>query len=288
MALIAAIFGLTGCQQLGLGDENPAEPSPPPAAGSSISYTAVGASDANGVGSSFPCVPFTVCANGKGYVFVAANTLRAQTFTVTLQNLGIPTAVLSQRIQSLGQQYGRDIFGNFITDEMPFVLRDSTLVTIFAGGNDVNVITAALNRGAGGTNPNAYIDSQVALFGADYATLLSGIRSLAPAARIVALNVPNVGGLPFLATAPLSERQAAQRISVGMTTTVVNPLVAQDVRVVDLMCEPRIYQAAQLSSDGFHPNDAGYAILAGEVVRALTSTTFAAPKATCPQMSLVP
>ena len=288
MALIVAIFGLTGCQQLGLGDENPAEPSPPPAAGSSIRYTAVGASDANGIGSSFPCVPFTVCANGKGYVFVAANTLRAQTFTVTLQNLGIPTAVLSQRIQSLGQQYGRDIFGNFITDEMPFVLRDSTLVTIFAGGNDVNVITAALNRGAGGTNPNAYIDSQVALFGADYATLLSGIRSLAPAARIVALNVPNVGGLPFLATAPLSERQAAQRISVGMTTTVVNPLVAQDVRVVDLMCEPRIYQAAQLSSDGFHPNDAGYAILAGEVVRALTSTTFAAPKATCPQMSLVP
>ena len=54
--------------------------------------------------------------------------------------------------------------------------RDSTLVTIFAGGNDVNIITAALGGGAGAGNPAAFIDQQVQNFGADYATLLDGIR----------------------------------------------------------------------------------------------------------------
>ena len=48
------------------------------------------------------------------------------------------------------------------------------------------------------------------------------------------------------------------------------------------MCEPRLYQPAQLSSDGFHPNDAGYAILADEVVRATTSSAYPAPKSQVP------
>ena len=238
------------------------------------------------IGSSVPCViPFTPCPGGKGYVFVATNTLRAQNFTVTLSNLGLETAVISQRLQSIG---GSRTFANFISDEMPFVERASTLVTIFAGANDVNVIMAALAAGAGGTNPNAYIDDQVRQFGADYATLLNGIRSRAPSAQIVALNLPNLAGLPYLATVPLSRRQAAQRMSVGMTTTVINPLTAQGLRVIDLMCEPRIYQAAQLSSDGFHPNDAGYAILADAVVRSVTSATFPQPQSRCDHMSVVP
>jgi lysophospholipase L1-like esterase len=284
-----ACLGLGACSQLGFGGgDSPAGPSNPPSPGSSISYTAVGASDANGVGSSTVCLPFSDCPTGKGYVYVATRSLQTQRFTVSLLNLGIPTAVISQRLQTLGRQYGRDILGNFIVDEMPFIQRDSTLVTIFAGANDVNVITTALNAGAGGTNPTIYMDQQVALFGVDFTTLLGGVRSLAPSAHIVVLNLPNIGALPFLATASLSQRQAAQRLSTAITTTVINPLTTQGIRVVDLMCEPRLYQAAQLSADGFHPNDAGYAILADAVVRALTATTFAAPQIACAQMFTVP
>jgi hypothetical protein len=73
-----------------------------------------------------------------------------------------------------------------------------------------------------------------------------------------------------------------------MTTTVVNPLTSQGVIVVDLMCDARIYQPSNYSADGFHPNDAGYAVIAGEVVRAETSSSYPAPQASCSAMSLVP
>src|SRR3982750_1513003 len=73
--------------------DGPTGPSGPPAAGSMIFYTAVGASDATGHGASVECVPFVDCPNGAGYVPVTARQLRSQGFIVMLSNLGIPTAV---------------------------------------------------------------------------------------------------------------------------------------------------------------------------------------------------
>jgi lysophospholipase L1-like esterase len=271
-----------------MGGDNPAAPSGPPAQGSTIVYTAVGASDATGHGASVECIPFGDCPNGTGYVPVTVRQLGTQGFTVNLRNLGIPTAVIGQDFETLGQQYDRTIVGNFINQEMPFILPNSTVVTIFAGGNEVNTITAALGAGAGGADWTGFIDAQVRAFGTDYATLMSGIRSRAPSAHIIVLNLPNLGALPYLARAAAQQRQAAQRAAVGMTTTVINPLTAQNATVVDLMCDSRAYQTGNYSSDGFHPNDAGYAFVAGEVVRAMTTATYPSPRVSCPQMSLVP
>ncbi|MGH9146604.1 MAG: SGNH/GDSL hydrolase family protein [Vicinamibacterales bacterium] len=268
-------------------EKNPAGPSGFPTPNSAIVYTALGASDANGVGSSVECFPFSECANGMGYVPVARRQLQGQGFTVNLRNMGIPAAVISPEFQSIGNQYNRDIPANFIQQEAPFTLQDSTLVTIYAGGNEVNTITSALGGGAGGSNPSGYIDTQVRLFGTNFATLLDIVRSRAPSARIVVLNLPNLGGLPYLAGAPLAQRQAAQRISVGMSTTVINPLVSQNVTVIDMMCDARYYQRSSLSADGFHPNDAGYSFMAAEVVRAATGP-YPTPQASCGQMTLVP
>ncbi len=285
----AAVSGATGCNKLGLGgDASPTAPSGPPAAGSTVFYTAVGASDASGVGSSAECLPLADCPNGMGYVPVAVRSLKAQGFTVTNLNLGIPTAVIGRDFQTLGQQYNRVIVGNFIDSEMNFVQTNATVVTIFAGINEVNTITAALGGGAGGADPNAYIDAQVKAFGADYTTLMAGIRVRAGSPRIVILNVPNAAGLPFLAGASLAQRQAAQRAAVGMSKTVVNPLVSASVSVVDLMCDARSYVASNYSSDGLHPNDAGYAFIAAEVVRAITTTSYPAPQSSCGGMTIVP
>ena len=271
-------------------DKNPMAPSGPPAAGSKIIYTAIGASDATAHGASIECVPFQAdqCPDGRGYVQDAVRTLRAQGFTVTLQNLGIQTAVIGRDFQNLGMQYGHTILGNFIEQEMPFVLADSTIVTIFAGGNEINTITAALGGGAGATDQAGYIDTQVKAFGTDYTILLAGIRAKAGTTRIIALNVPNMAGLPFLAGASLGQKQAAQRAAVGMSTTVVNSLTAQGVVVVDLMCDSRTYLSSNLSPDGFHPNDSGYAFIAAEVVRAFTSSSYSAPRSSCSQMTVVP
>lgn len=274
---------LSGCTA-----KSPTEPSGPPQVGSTISYSAVGASDVTGVGSSLLCAPYDDCPNGRGYVFVAARSLRGQGFTVNVTNLGIPTGVISRSFQDLGTSLGRTILGNFIDQEAPFIRTDSTLVTVFAGANEVNLITAALGAGAGGTDPTGYVDQQVTTFGNDYRRLMASMRGVAPSARFIVLNVPNVAGMPFLANGPLAQRQAAQRASVRMTTTVVNALAGPGVSVIDLMCDPRLYDRANYSADGFHPNDAGYALIGEAVVRAATSGSAPTPSASCGPMTLVP
>ena len=267
--------------------KTPTGSSPLPEPNSTINYTAIGASDALGIGSTVECLPFVDCPNGKGYVQGAVRQLQAKGFTVNLNNYGIPTAVIGRDFQNLGAQYGRLIAGNFIESEAPFVLPRTTLVTIFAGANDVNAVTSALGQGAGASDQVAYINSQVKAFSDDYAALLKIVRDRAPSARIVALNLPNMAGMPFLANVSLQHRQAAQRLSVGMTTTVINPLTSQGVIVIDMMCDARAYQAATYSGDGFHPNDTGYAWLATEVVAAAT-TSYKSPSTSCAQMSVVP
>jgi hypothetical protein len=152
--LISVMVTSQACDKLGLG-KSPTSPTSPPAPGSTIVYSAVGASDAQGIGSSSPClVPFADCPDGMGYVPVTSRQLKTQGFAVTILNMGIATAVIGRDFQTLGQQYNHTIVGNFIDQEMNFVLPNSTLITIFAGINEVNVVTAALGGGAGGAPTN--------------------------------------------------------------------------------------------------------------------------------------
>jgi lysophospholipase L1-like esterase len=281
LTIHAAVL-LVGCSE----SREPTGPSPVPSPNSTINYTAIGASDAIGFGSSVVCIPFDECPNGRGYVQVATRELRARGFTVRLNNLGWPTSTINRRLQNLGLQYGRDIYGNFMEQEIPFVLPDSTLITIFAGANDVNVIIAALGGGAGGADRTAFINAQISAFGQDFSTLLQTVRDRVPSARIIVLNLPNMGAMPFLASASRDHRLAAQMLSAGMTRTVFNPLVSSGVSVIDLMCDARAYQTSTYYADGFHPSDIGYAWMAAEVVAAAT-TTYRAPPASCPQMSVI-
>ena len=279
LCIVVTSGALSACRGT---DTTPMAPSQPPPVGSTIIYSAVGASDVIGFGSSKPCLPYEDC-DGGGYVWVAARQLRAQRYTVKVVNLGIPTAVISRTFQDLATQNGRTVAGNLIDQEMPFVEKDSTMVTVFTGANDVNAITAALGNGAGGSDPVSYIDQKVSAFRNEYATLLSGIRGRAPSAHIIVLNLPNLGGLPYLAGATIDQKRAAQRASVAITTNVVN--ATANATVVDLMCDARLYQASNYSSDGFHPNDSGYAILGAEIAQALT-TSYPSPRSSCAQMTL--
>jgi lysophospholipase L1-like esterase len=275
---------VSGCEKLGGGSTtSPLAPTGPPAPGSAVIYSVVGASDVVGFGSTKVCLPFEDC-NGNGYAWVAARQLTAQGFPTTVAPLGIPGAVISRALQDLALQYGRsDVPANLIQSEMPFVRKDATVVTVFVGGNDVNVITSALGLGAGGADPSAFIDQQVATFDAGYKELIAGIRARATGARIIVLNLPNMAGLPYLASASLVQKQAAQRASVRMTTTVINP--TSNVTVIDLMCDARSYQRSNYASDGFHPNDALYTIMGTAIVQAITAS-LPAPPASCSQMSL--
>jgi lysophospholipase L1-like esterase len=276
------LAALAGCNQ----GSSPTSPSPFPQPGEELVYAALGASDAIGVGGSVPCMPFVPCPDGTGYVQIIARQL-ATTHRASLTNLGIPAAVLSPRIQAIGNEYGSGIPANLIERQMPFVPRDSHVVTIFAGGNDINTIARAVEGGAGGADPRGYIVGQIDSFGAEYRQLLRGIRDRAPSARIVVANLPNFAGLPFTAGYPLVRRQVMQEIASGFSAR-VNASTNEGVRVVDLMCDPRAYQPGNYSSDGFHPSDPGYAFLAAEMIQAIRGTTYPPPRGSCQQMTLVP
>jgi lysophospholipase L1-like esterase len=266
--------------------DSPTQPGSIPQPNTTIRYTAIGASDAAGVGSSVVCPPYADCPDGRGYVQVATRELRSRGFTVSLMNLGFPATVISRRLQDLGSQYGRTIPGNFMEQQVPFVPDNTTVLTVFAGANDVDTIIAALGGGAGGADQLGYINGQIQAFGQDFSALLQALRTRAGAARVVVLNLPNMADMPRYRGVSLQQRRAAQLLSVGITTSVLNPLAAGGALVVDLMCDARSYQASTYSSDGFHPSDAGYAWIAAEVVSAMT-TSYRPPAASCASMTMV-
>lgn len=256
----------------------------PPDPGSILVYSVLGTTDAVGFGSSKPC-PLLEDCDGNGYAWVAARQLRTQGFTVTLTSLGIPGAVVGPAVQDLAQRAGRnDIVVTLIDAAMPRLRQTANFVTLSAGANDVNVIWSAVQRGLGGGNQTAFIDQQVAMVASEFATLRRGVRENAPGARLVVLNLPNLAGLPYLAGAPLAQKQAVQRASIGVNAALND--TSDYVRVVDLMCDPRSYVATNYSPDGLHPNDAGHANIAASIVAALTSESYPAPRASCPQMML--
>jgi lysophospholipase L1-like esterase len=278
--VLLALIGSAACDN----NDSPTQPTPP-ANPNEVFYAAIGASDAVGVGATVPCFPFADCPDGTGYVPLTARRLKSDGKIVGLTNLGIPGAVLSAEIQNLGNSLGRGIQGNFIDRELPFVPRNATLVTVFAGGNDANTIGEAVAQGRGGTDPTGFANTLVTNFGRDMRTLVSGVRDRAPNARIVVLNLPNMAGLPYAAPLTVAQKRILQGIAVGLSAQ-ANALAAQGVMVLDLMCDQRSYVAANYSSDGFHPNDTGYAYLHSLVYTAATTGSAPPPSASCGAMAM--
>jgi lysophospholipase L1-like esterase len=270
-------------------DETPTTPTPTPTPSNEVFYSALAASDGIGFGGSAPCVPFDPdCPNGTGYVYVIKRRFQSDGRTVSLSNRSLPGAVLSSAIQSLARDIGRnDIIGNFIDQIVPFVPGTSTHITIFAGGNDANVIAQAVRAGRGGSDVRGFIDAQLRQWATDVEELVRRLRARAPNARIVAFNLPNLAGAPYLSRNPLEERSVMQRIAVGLSDR-VNTLTSQNVQVADLMCDARVYDGGSFATDGFHPNDRGYALIAELGYPRLSTGAGAPPSSTCPQRTLVP
>jgi lysophospholipase L1-like esterase len=284
ISLVLCGLWASGCKKA----ETPTSPTPPtPPAGAPIFYTAIAASDGIGFMSSVPCDIFDPnCPSGTGYVYLLKRRFQAAGRTVTLANLSVPGSVLSPAIQALARDIGRTIIGTFL-DQANVVLPTTTHVTIFAGGNDANVIAQNVRAGRGAGDIRGFVDEQVRIWGTDLDELIRRIRARAPTVRIVALNLPNFGAAPYVAGNTIQERSIVQRIAVGLSDR-INALTSQNVIVVDLMCEGRIYEASSYSSDGFHPSDRGHALMAEVVYPALANGTASSPSTTCAQRTLLP
>lgn len=255
LLIVACALAVSACGSA----KSPSEPTDP----NVVLYTALGASDTTGFGGSVVCLPLIACSQGTGYVQTVERRFASSGKTVTLLNLGIPGAVLSPQMQTLGNSLGRGIVGNF----------------------DANTVGAALQAGMGGIDPAAYVQTHIDSFGRDLRTLLTGVKDRAPDARVVFLNLPNLAGLPYASGHSLNEKRWLQQIAVGFSAQ-VNALRSQGALVIDLMCDAAFYQGSMYSGDGFHPNDAGYARLGDLVFAAASTGTAPSPRSTCPQMSL--
>lgn len=254
--------------------------SPTPSGSGGIVYGNISASDATGYMSSVECFPFTECApNATGWVQTLFRRIQ-QTGTATINNTGVPGQVLSQHFEDLGKKIGRTYPGNFITNQVPFVKSTTTVLTIFAGGNDANTIGQVIQAQQAGDDLRAFIDREVAAFGDDMQALVRGVRQRAPNTKIVILNLPNLGAAPYMSRSSALDRGIMQRIAVGMTDK-INALAGPNTFVVDLMCDARIVEPASFSSDGFHPSDRGYALMADLAYPAAVNTSHPAPAADC-------
>jgi lysophospholipase L1-like esterase len=284
LVLLLLSLLLVGCKRT---TDTPTNPTPPP--NNTVSYSAVGASDGIGFGGSVPCLPFDPdCPNGTGYVYLLKRRLISDGRSVTLNNRSLPGAVLSDAVLTLGRDIGRnDIPGTFLDQIVPFIPSSSTLITIFAGGNDANVIAQNVRAGRGGSDVRGFVDAQVRQWGSDFEELIRRLRARAPSARLVAINLPNLGAAPYVSNLTTLERSIVQYIAVGLTDR-VNATQSSGVLIVDLMCDPRVYEAASFSSDGFHPNDRGYAVIAELTYPALANGISAAPSSGCAQRRLLP
>ena len=283
---LAGLFCCSGCSKIK--DLLPTNPitSPTPTPNSSVvNYTAVGASDGIGYGGSNVCFILAQCPDGSGWVQILNRRLTSAGKDVTLLNLSIPGAVLSRTVEDLSHTIGRsDVPGNYIERESPYVQSTATVVTVWAGGNDANIIGTAA-RTKGGNDVNGYVDGQVRQWGLDLDDLITRIRARSANTRIVALNLPNLAASPYLAANPVDEKRVMQRVAVGITDK-VNSLTAKGVLVVDLMCEPRLLVATNYASDGFHPNDNGYSIIADLAFPAVLNGTAPSPNGSCSQRSI--
>jgi len=284
---LAVLVALAGCNKKSDGGDDPNPNGPSGGTSSTVGYTALGASDTTGFGSSSPCLPFADCPNGGGYVQRVTRELRGAGKTVNLLNLGIPGSVVGPEIEGLAKQLGRGSIGNFVERELPFVPRSSTLVTIFGGANDVNVVASAITAGMGGGNPQGWGEGFAAGFGRDLNTIVDGVRAKAPNARILLYNPPNGAAIPSTSGRSASEKRILQAISVRFALE-ANNLASRGVIVLDLMCDPRSYIASNYSDDGFHPSDSGYAFMAEMALNAINAGGAPAPRASCPQMNQVP
>jgi len=285
LTLVAALAAASAaCSR---GPESPTSPSPS-GTGSAVSYTVLGASDGIGYGSSIVCAPFDLgCENGTGYAQTLRRQLAADGRSVNYVNLSVPGSVLSPAMVELAGQIGRQVPGSFLDRYPPFVPPGTTVVTIFAGGNDANVIGEAVRAGLGGGDVRGFIDRQIRQWGDDFVEFVTRVRARAPNARIVAYNLPNLAGAPYLAGRSTLEKSIMQRIATGLADQ-VNALTSRNVLVVDLMCDPRIVQPSSFAADGFHPSDAGYALMAELAYPAVLHGAANAPAPSCGPRNLVP
>jgi lysophospholipase L1-like esterase len=233
----------------------PATPPPPGL------YAAMGDSITFGVGVSkncqaFPTHPVDIeqyCPGGTSYAVLVAKALRKAGVAGHFMNLGISGAHVER----------------VISDELPYLPANTTVVTLYIGTNDSRAVRSAKHS----------IEQVVDQFETHFDELLAMIHHKAPNARIVLINFPN-------------ERYLAAAYHVPDPVLPLYDATSQDLAafidshypryaVADTICNPTSYDETLHYKGTVHPDDAGSALLARSVVDVILASHPPAPPTSC-------
>jgi len=273
VAAYIALLALAGCG--GASSAVPGGPNPSPSPSMSpqaVHYVALGDGRAVGTTAAVPCtVPAGSilisppnCPGGTGYVPKLA-ALLGPSGTANLIDLGINNSMLGPDLDPIT---GATL--DIVTNELPSVPSNATVVTLFAGINEIDGIAA--NAGViaqSGSDPTSYINTQIGKVEADYLNIISQVKAKAPGAKIVAVNLPN---RRFSRLQDPPQVQAYEgMISLALDIFIDGLHAPPAVRVADVLCNAQFY-----SNPGkFMKTDADHTLLAN--VLAATINTSAPP-----------
>lgn len=238
-------------------DEHATAATPPPAG----LYVAMGDSITFGVGvtqdcHAFPTYPVDIeeyCPDGTSYAILTAKELRKAGVAGHFMNLGIGGAHVER----------------VISDELPYLPSETTLVTLYIGTND--------SRGV--RDPKLSVADVVNQFEHHFDDLLSMIHAKAQKARIVLINFPNEKYLA--ATYHLTEDVLTLYDATSQALAGFINGHYPEYAVVDTICNPASYDDKLLFNGGVHPNDAGSAILAQSVLKVVLAKDPPPPPTSC-------
>jgi lysophospholipase L1-like esterase len=178
------------------------------------------------------------------------------------------------------------VYSGVLAAEVPGIPTNATLVTLYIGTNDYylagNQSTTSTGASVGllpdYSNMAAVEASVESAYQTNIAGIIAGIKSRAPKARIVVATMPNYGWRDGHLGGP-NDLAVSQSIANSFKAT----LVATGLTVVDLECEPGMYDEKNFNSPTDpHPNDAGHAIMAADFLAQIAHPS--APATSCQWM----
>lgn len=191
----------------------------------------------------------TAGAHGGEYVSALAHTLGAQ-----YTNLGIggeTSGPVSFQVPG-GVLLSR---GGVLNDEVGSIPLQTTIVTLYIGTNDAWLFGQPTYTYA--LNPQAAVYN----YASNIKDIIAGIRGRVPQAQIILADVPNSSWRQI----NLNESSGLRLVSAQLADGYKAALVATGYPVVDLLCDPGMYDEANFGGPyDPHPVASGFAVIAAD------------------------
>jgi lysophospholipase L1-like esterase len=153
------------------------------------------------------------------------------------------------------------VYTGVLAAEVPNIPLNTNLISLYIGTNDLWL-----------TEEMGAVQTPYA---ANLAGIISGIHARVPNAKIVALTVPN-----DTYRNAAGESAALKTVLTGFDNAMRTAIIGSGALVADLQCDPAMYNNANFPNPyDVHPNDAGHAAIAADVLAQIAHPT--APAASC-------